>query len=207
MKFQICCSWLLHLVCPPTDSFSVLFHTSGNFSNGSLFQTSHALHLYSFWASLLHLQITWLILSSDFSHILYVLLCWVLSILALILFVFIAYSCAAIIKASGGLFKHLLCNYLHLPLLAFPVVCLTNCLGSCYCAPWVFFFIHFFSFVFMYCFSNFNVLKSSCSHFQSFCWPLHILSITRLLSSQCTQHQFFLCCYCLLVDIYGLHQF
>ena len=71
-----------------------------------IFVPNQSCHLlYSFWANLLHSLNTSFTFSSAFPHILHFLLSWVLSIFASMLLVIIAYSCAAIIKASVVLFK------------------------------------------------------------------------------------------------------
>ncbi len=66
--------------------------------------TQSCLALYSFWANLQHSLIMWLIVSSLSPHCLHLLLCCVLSILALIWLVLMALSCAAIRRGSVSLF-------------------------------------------------------------------------------------------------------
>ena len=61
--------------------------------------TQSCLTLYSFCANLLHSLIMWLIVSSVSRHSLHLLLCCVLSILALIWFVLMALSCWALSKS------------------------------------------------------------------------------------------------------------
>ena len=63
------------------------------------------LALYSGCANLLHSIIIWLMISSLSPHSLHLLFCWVLSILALIWFVPMALSCAAIRRDSVSLTK------------------------------------------------------------------------------------------------------
>ena len=63
------------------------------------------LALYSFCANLLHSFIMWLIVSSLSPHSLHLLFCCVLSILALIWFVLMALSCAAIKRDSVSLLR------------------------------------------------------------------------------------------------------
>ena len=65
--------------------------------------TQSCLALHSFCANLLHSFIMWLIVSSLSPHSLHLLLCCVLSILALIWFVLMALSCAAIRRDSVSL--------------------------------------------------------------------------------------------------------
>ena len=67
--------------------------------------TQSCLFLYSFYANLLHSLIMWLIVSSLSPHSLYLLFCWVLSILALIWLVLMALFCAAIRRDSVSLLK------------------------------------------------------------------------------------------------------
>ena len=67
--------------------------------------TQSCLALYSFCANLLHSLIMWLIVSSLSPHSLHLLFCCVLSILALIWFVFMALSCAAIRRDSVSLLR------------------------------------------------------------------------------------------------------
>ena len=68
-------------------------------------QTQSCLALDSFCANLLHSLIMWLIVSSLSPHRLYLLFCCVLSILALIWFIFMALSCAAIGRDSVSLLR------------------------------------------------------------------------------------------------------
>ena len=63
------------------------------------------LALYSFCANLLHSLMMWLIVSSLSPHSLHLLFCCVLSILALIWFVLMALSCAAIRRGSVSLLR------------------------------------------------------------------------------------------------------
>ena len=67
--------------------------------------TKSCLVLYTLCANLLHSLIMWLIVSSLSPHSLHLLFCWVLSILALIWFVLMALSCAAIRRDSGSLLR------------------------------------------------------------------------------------------------------
>ena len=67
--------------------------------------TQSCLALYSFCANLLHSLIMWLIVSSLTPHTLHLLFCCVLSILALIWFVLMALSCAAIRRDSVSLLR------------------------------------------------------------------------------------------------------
>ena len=67
--------------------------------------TQSCLALYSFCANLLHSLIMWLIVSSLSPHSLHLLFCCVLSILALIWFVLMALSCAAIRRDSVSLLR------------------------------------------------------------------------------------------------------
>ena len=67
--------------------------------------TQSCLVLYSFCANLLHSFIMWLIISSLSPHSLYLLFCWVLSILTLIWLVLLALFGAAIRKDSVSLLK------------------------------------------------------------------------------------------------------
>ena len=67
--------------------------------------TQSCLALYSFCANLLHSLIMWLIVSSLSPHGLHLLFCCVLSILALIWFVLMALSCAAIRRDSVSLLR------------------------------------------------------------------------------------------------------
>ena len=67
--------------------------------------TLSCLALYSFCANLLHSLIMWLIVSSLSPHSLHFLFCCVLSILALIWFVLMALSCAAIRRDSVSLLR------------------------------------------------------------------------------------------------------
>ena len=67
--------------------------------------TQSCLALYSRCANLLHLLIIWLMVSSLSPHSLHLLFCWVLSILALIWFVLMALSCAAIRRDTVSLLK------------------------------------------------------------------------------------------------------
>ena len=67
--------------------------------------TQSCLALYSFCANLLHTLIMWLIVSSLSPHSLHLLFCCVLSILALIWFVLMALSCAAIRRDSVSLLR------------------------------------------------------------------------------------------------------
>ena len=67
--------------------------------------TQSCLALYSRWANLLHSLIIWLMVSSLLPHSLHLLFCCVLSILALIWFVLMALSCAAIRRDSVSLLK------------------------------------------------------------------------------------------------------
>ena len=67
--------------------------------------THSCLVLYSLCANLPHSLIIWLVVSSLSPHSLHLLFCWVLSILALIWFVLMALSCAAIRKDSVSLLK------------------------------------------------------------------------------------------------------
>ena len=67
--------------------------------------TQSCLVLYSFSANLLYSLIMWLVISSLSPHSLYLLFCWVLSILALILLVLTAFSWAAIRRDSVSLFQ------------------------------------------------------------------------------------------------------
>ena len=67
--------------------------------------TKLCLALYSFCANLLHSLIMWLIVSSLSAHGLHLLFCCVLSILALIWFVLMALSCAAIRRDSVSLLR------------------------------------------------------------------------------------------------------
>ena len=67
--------------------------------------TQSCLALYSFCANLLHSLIMWLIVSSLSPHSLHLLFCCVLSILALIWFVLMALSCAAIKRDSVSLLR------------------------------------------------------------------------------------------------------
>ena len=68
-------------------------------------KTQKSLFSYSFCANLLHSLIMWLIISSLSPHSLHLLFCWVLSILALIWLVLLAFSCAAIRRDSVSLLK------------------------------------------------------------------------------------------------------
>ena len=65
--------------------------------------TQSCLGLYSLCANLLHSLIMWLMVSSLSPHSLYLLFCWVLSILALIWLVLMALSCADIRRDSVSL--------------------------------------------------------------------------------------------------------
>ena len=67
--------------------------------------TQSCLVLYSFCANLLHSLIMWLIVSSLSLHSLHLLFCCVLSILALIWFILMALSCAAIRRDSISLLR------------------------------------------------------------------------------------------------------
>ena len=67
--------------------------------------TQSCLTLYSRYANLLHSLIIWLIVSPLLPHSLHLLFCCVLSILALIWFVLMALSCAAIRRDSASLLK------------------------------------------------------------------------------------------------------
>ena len=67
--------------------------------------TQSCLALYSFYANLLYSLIMWLIVSSLSPHSLHLLFCCVLSILALIWFVLMALSCAAIRRDSVSLLR------------------------------------------------------------------------------------------------------
>ena len=67
--------------------------------------TQSCLALYSFCANLLHSLIIWLIVSSLSLHNLHLLVCFVLSILALIWFVLIALSCTAMRRDSVSLLR------------------------------------------------------------------------------------------------------
>ena len=69
--------------------------------------TQWCLALYSFCANLLQSLIMWLIISSLSPHSLHLLFCCVLSILALIWFVLMALSCAAIRRESVSLLRFL----------------------------------------------------------------------------------------------------
>ena len=67
--------------------------------------TQSCLALYSRCANLLHSLIMWLMVSSLSPHILHLLYCWVLSILALIWLVLMVLSCAPIRRDSVSLLK------------------------------------------------------------------------------------------------------
>ena len=67
--------------------------------------TQSCLALYSFCANLLHSLIMWLVVSSLSPHSLHLLFCCILSILALIWFVLMALSCAAIRRDSVSLLR------------------------------------------------------------------------------------------------------
>ena len=69
-----------------------------------------------------------------------------------VILVLIAYSCAAIIKASVALFKHPFLSHLHQSLLALLIVFLINCSSNCFCIYCVFlsfFFLFLYSLVFL----------------------------------------------------------
>ena len=74
-------------------SFGQIYNFLHN-SHGITFPNQSCLILYSLSASLLHLFIMWLIVSSMSTHNLQLLFCWILSILALIWMVFIAFWAA-----------------------------------------------------------------------------------------------------------------
>ena len=78
---------------------------SCTFPSGSPCRTQSCLALYSFCANLLLSLIMWLIVSSLSPHSLHLLLCCVLSVLALIWLVLMALSCAAIRRDSVSLFR------------------------------------------------------------------------------------------------------
>ena len=67
--------------------------------------TLSCLVLYSFCANFLHSLIMWLIVSSLSPHSLHLLFCWVISILALMWFVLMVLSCAAIRRDFVSLLK------------------------------------------------------------------------------------------------------
>ena len=76
-----------------------------HFSQWISLPTQSCLALYSFCENLLHSLIMWLIVSSLSPHSLHLLFCCVLSILALIWFVLMALSCAAIWRDSVSLLR------------------------------------------------------------------------------------------------------
>ena len=70
-----------------------------------------------------------------------------------VILVLIAYSCAAIIKASVIPFKHPFLSHLHQSSLALLIVFLINCSSNCfyiYCVFLSFFFLFLYSLVFLY---------------------------------------------------------
>ena len=94
--------------------YHLLVWSNLNFLHISLWITSSTqscLALYFRCANLLHWLIIWLMVSSLSRHSLHLLFCCVLSILALIWFVLMALSCAAIRRDSVSLLKfHFLSN-------------------------------------------------------------------------------------------------
>ena len=95
-------------VCSGLCIYHLFVWSNFNFlhiSQWTTLPTQSCLAFYSFCANLLHSLIMWLILSSMPPHSLYLLFCCVLSILALILLVLLAFSCAFIRRDSISFLK------------------------------------------------------------------------------------------------------
>ena len=98
---------------------------------------AHPLVLYSFSASLEHLLIMWLIVSSLSPHDLHLLLCCVLSNLALIWWVLMALFCAAFRRNSVSLLRFTFFSHVHVFWCEMSPFSLLNrpesCLSSYFC--------------------------------------------------------------------------
>ena len=120
--------WVVHIPFVGMVKFKFLAH----------FPVDHLVHpsclaFYSFCASLLHLVIMWLMVSSLSSQSLHLLFCCILSILALIWLVLMTLFCAAIRRNSVSLLKFLfLCHFrvlsgeMFISRLKYPWICFSS---------------------------------------------------------------------------------
>ena len=103
--------------------------------------TQSCLVLYSFSANLLHSLIMWLVVSYLSSHNLHLLFCCILSIIALIWLVLLAFFCAAINRDLVSILRFpfpsqiqlFLCEILFISCLKRPLSCFSSHLFSSYC--------------------------------------------------------------------------